>query len=337
MTTTTDNMHDAGLRKAAVLVASLDGPAADVLLAQLGPDRAQLVRQAVMDLDEIDPQEQHRVIDEFRRIGSMLPQQCPPGIDLDGLSAAAAIPAGRGDRAEQDDGLAPAEQDGAQPFEFLSETEEEELAELLHGERPQTIALVLSHLTAERAGDVLSRLEPSLQVEVVRRWVDLDGSDPEILREIGRALESRLSQQFAAGAERATGPEAVSQILAACDRQIAGDILQNLAKFDRPLAEQLGGPPPQFDDLAQLDDETLLAVVRATAPEVVQAALLGAAPELIDRLLGRMTLQEAANLRHGLNHPGPVRLSDIEEARRQMAESAGRRWSPEMQRPLIAA
>ena len=97
------------------------------------------------------------------------------------------------------------------PFGFLHEAEEENLAQLLAGERPQTIALVLSHLPAERAGDVLARFAPVQQVEVVRRLVDLENSDPEALHDVERALESRLSQQFASrqrrGPARRPSPE----------------------------------------------------------------------------------------------------------------------------------
>ncbi len=198
------------------------------------------------------------------------------------------------------------------------------MAQLLGSERPQTIALVLSHLEAGRAGDVLARFAPAQQVEVVRRLVDLDNTDPEVLREVERALETRFSQQFAIEPTGAAGPGIVARILAACDAQVAGRILDNLAAHDGPLAEQLGCRPLQFDDLAELDDAELLAAFRDAEPQVVQAALLGAAPELVERLLHGMAPEEAKVLRSSLGHPGPFCLCDIEEARRQMAASAQR-------------
>ena len=175
----------------------------------------------------------------------------------------------------------------APPFGFLREAEEEKLSHLLGGERPQTIALVLSHLPPERAGEVLTRFAPPLQVEVVRRLVDLENTDPETLREVEQALETRLSRQFAIERSRAAGPETVARILAACRASVVGRILDNLAEYDRALAEQLGRRPIAFDDLAQLDDATLWAVFRAAEPEVALAALLGAPPPLVERILGR--------------------------------------------------
>ena len=87
MDVATISLQDAGIRKAAILVASLDQAAADVLLRQLGPERADLVRQAVAYLDEIDAEERQRIIDEFRRIGPMVPGPSPSGIELDRLPA----------------------------------------------------------------------------------------------------------------------------------------------------------------------------------------------------------------------------------------------------------
>jgi flagellar motor switch protein FliG len=243
MTAMHDTRNSAGLRKAAIVVSSLDADAADFLLDQLGPERAALVRQAVMAIDDFDVDEQRRVLDEFRRIGPMVPAKCPPGIELDSLEI---TPATR----LRDQTSAPcsptnfsvaALPDPDAPFGFLRDSEEAQLLELLAGERPKTIALVLAHLPPERSGEVLARLDGPRQAEVVRGLVDLDAADPEVVREVEESLEARWSRQFAAARRRAAGPEAVARILAMCDGRVVEDILDNLAAYDRPLAERLGG------------------------------------------------------------------------------------------------
>lgn len=325
MSAALNQTNEAGIRKAAILVASLDEPAAELLLAQLGPERGGRVREAVAALPEIDADEQQRVIDEFFRLGPMLPSQSPPGIELDGISRDS-----YGDCLERAPEKAP-------PFGFLCEAEDENLAQLLAGERPQTIALVLSHLPAERAGQLLARLAPSLQVEVVRRLADLENTDPEVLCEIQRALEARWSRQFVVERSHAAGPEAVARILAAADRQVAAHILDNLVTHDRPLAEQLGCRPLAFDDLAEIDNAALVAAFRTAEPEVAEMALLGAPPELLERLLQQMDPAEARRLRRSLGHPGPIRLSDVEEARRQMAALVQQMSFCEPQRTVLVA
>ncbi len=313
MIASTNDMHETGIRKAAILVASLDSAAADRLLDQLPTECADRVRRAVMDIDQINPDQRRRVIDEFRRLGPLIPDRCPPGIDL------ADPPI---DFQHRDDDVI--EQDISPPFGFLHLAEMEKISRLLVGERPQTIALVLSHLPPERAGEALAGFAPPMQVEVVRRLVDLQNADPETLREIEQTLEARLSRQFDADARRAAGPDVVARILDACPGNVVGDILDNLADYDRQLACQLGRRTIEFDELARFDDATLLAVVRAAEPEVLEAALLGSPPLLVERICCLMHPEEAKPLRGKLDCPGPIRLSDVEDARRRIATLAER-------------
>jgi flagellar motor switch protein FliG len=321
MDVATISLQDAGIRKAAILVASLDRAAADLLMQRLGPERANLVRQAVKYLDDVGGEERQRIVDEFRRISPLVPGPSVSGIELDRLPAShwgkTALSA-----MDQAEGPAASEGDDARPFAFLHEAEDEKLAGLLCSERPPTVALVLSHLPPERAGEVMARLTPALQVEVVRRLAEMQSTDPESLREVERVLQSRWLQQFAIERGRDAGPESVAKILAACDPATRGQILDNLAVHDRQLAEQFGERPIAFEELGKFADAALLAVYRAAEPEVARLAFLGATPALVERLLRLMPPREAKRLRHRLAHPGPICLSDVEEARRRIAALA---------------
>jgi flagellar motor switch protein FliG len=326
MDVATISLQEAGIRKAAILVASLDQDAAELLLRQLGPERADLVRQAVAYLDEIGPDERQRIVDEFRRIGPMVPSQTPSGIELDQLPTKPTFLSGTDKKPVGQTFLSAAGQletsTSTEPFNFLRDADDEKLAQLLGDERPSTVALVLSNLPPERAGEVLARLAPAAQIEVVRRLVDLDNTDAETLGEIEKALETRWLQQFAVDRRRAAGPEAVARILASCDPSARGRILGNLAAHDPSLAEQFGQRAIAFEEIAQFDNSVLAAMYRAAKPEILQAAFLGAPPSLLERLLHCVPRGEAKSLRQKLAHPGPIRLSDVEEARRQIAALA---------------
>jgi flagellar motor switch protein FliG len=213
---------------------------------------------------------------------------------------------------------------GAPPFDFLHETEEEKLARLLSGERPQTIALVLAHLSQKQAGKTLIRFSPQTQAEVLRRLVDLEETDPEILRDVERGLRARLSEQVQMQRRRVAGLSAVSGILEASDHDVGTQLAENLAVHDRQLAEQFSPPPIDFDDFVRVDSTALAAIVRAADPKVTVLALIGAPPELVSRMLREVPPTETARIRHHLDNPGPTRLSDVEEARRQMAGVARR-------------
>ncbi len=314
------DLSNVGVRKAAILVACLDRAAADAVLEQLGPEQAQRVRQAVVVLEEIPDNEQRRVVDEFFRLGPQSTRQRSSGVELGGRLVReigyehAASTAGK----SAVSGLR------STPFVRLREAEEEKLARLLAGERPQTIALVLSHLSARQAGGVLARLQPNLQTEVVRRLVDLEETDPAILEEVEQALESRLSRQVPMQRRRVAGLQAVGGILEASESEVRLQILDNLAAHDRTLAQRLSPPPMEFDDLADLDDATLAQVFRAAQPQWIMPALLGAPPEISDRLLNFLPRKQAESIRRKLEQPGPIRLSDVETARQKIAEIAVR-------------
>jgi flagellar motor switch protein FliG len=195
---------------------------------------------------------------------------------------------------------------------------------LLAGERPQTIALVLSHLPPKQAGSLLARLAPALQVDVVRRLVDLEETSPEILQEVERALESRFSEQMLTQRRRVAGLSAVAGILEASESPVGAQILSNLAARDDRLAERLSPPRLAFADVVRLDRSTLGTIFRAAGPPLTILALVGAPEELIDRVLVGFSPAEANLIRDRLLHLGPTRLSDVEEARRRVAELAQR-------------
>lgn len=314
------NEKSGGIRKAAIFVSSLARHAADRVLEQMDPKQAQLVRQAMVEMESIDPQEQQRVLEEFCRLGPLVPEKCPPGIELDDRLArkfARPSPSSAGAESETERSKAP-------PFRFLRDAEADKLVKILANERPQIIALVLSHLPPEQAGNVLVRLAPAIQVDVIRRLVDLEETDPEILREVERGLETRLSEQFRMQRRRVAGLSAIAGILEASDQRVGMQLLENLSAHDRRLAEKLSPEPLEFEELLRLGDRTLKAVVAAAEPELVVLALVGAPPAWIERLLEHFPETEARAVRYRLDHFGPIRLSDVEAARAELAELARR-------------
>jgi flagellar motor switch protein FliG len=309
-----------GVRKAAILVANLDRAAADAVLELLDPEQAQQVRQTVVAMDEIPAAEIEQVLDEFARLRPGKPARATSsGVELAGRLAR---DTGWGD-ANCDERDAAQEPSGPL-FGRLREAEGEKLAKLLIGERPQTIALVLSHLPPRQAGGVLVRFSADLQVEVVRRLVDLEETDPVILREVEKTLEARLSRQVRMQRRRVAGMEALNGILEESANDVSLRIIDNLSAGDRRLAERIGPPPFRFEDLAGRDDAFVAAVFRAIEPAWIMPALLGASSSLIERALRGLRYDHAEEIRGKLNNPGPIRLSDVETARVRIAEVARR-------------
>ncbi len=309
--------RDNSLRRAAILVASLDHETADLVLTQMGPEQADRVRRAILHLGSVDDQEQDAVIGEFCRIGPLVPEQHPPGIELDGELARLLV------APERDNALGGADlAEEKAPFQFLQESEISDVVPLLRREHPQTIAVVAAHLSPARASSLLAELPPKLQVEVVRRLADLKETDPEALQEVERGLEKWIVRQSETDQRRVDGLATLSAILEASDNSARRQLIKNLHQVDRPLASRLQPDQYTFADLMQFDDESLIVVLRAADPELIVLSLAGASVQLVDRVSRRLPAEQSRALAKALKHHGPTRLADVEEAQQALADLA---------------
>jgi flagellar motor switch protein FliG len=209
-------------------------------------------------------------------------------------------------------------------FRFLLNVDFDKAAKVIAAERAQTIAMVLSRLPSTSAGHILQRLPAALQVEVVRRLVDLEETDPEIIRDVEAALQARFTQDVHSQRRRVAGLHAVAGILQATESGASLQILDNLARRDRTLAENLGPRDIEFNDLATFSSDELSVVFAEAGPELMLPALLGAPPALLDRVLSGIPPAEATRIRRRLDRPGPIRLRDVDDARKQIGKIAGR-------------
>ena len=304
------------------MVASLDMQTADALLAQMPGEQSDLVRQTILELGDVDPVEEREVIDDFFRNGPPANKQGLGGTEFDRqpprrpVRATAPTPAPAPMRPSastmRDD----------EPFTFLREADNAKLTLLLLDERPQTIALVVSHLPEDRAVIVLGNLPAAIQAEVIRRWVDLEDADPEILREVGRGLQSRITSQAIDDNRHSLGLARMNRILAAAAPRLKHQILTNLEAYDADLAAHLGPRRLDFEDLEQFDDASLAVLLKASDPQVAILALAGARGSLVERVVRNLPPREAKILRRSLDHLGPTRISDVEQAQETMARLA---------------
>jgi flagellar motor switch protein FliG len=136
---------------------------------------------------------------------------------------------------------------------------------------------------------------------------------------------------------RVAGMEAVSGILEESSSEVSMKIIDNLSARDRNLAQRFAPPPLRFEDLEKLDDVTLAAIFRAIETPWIMPALLGASPRMIERALGGLPFDRAEEIRGKLQDPGPIRLSDVETARKRIAEIARRMLFARKQSRAFAA
>ncbi len=316
------------IRKAAILVSSLDELLAGQLLRHLSTSQRVLVRREMENLGEIDASEQRAVIDEFFRVGPFAAESQLAGIELDGALAEMLV------RGSPNASAARQASDSVetQPFRFLSDADVPSLVPFLEKERPQTIAVVLAYLPQDRAAQILTALRPALQVEVIQRLSDLDTADAESLRVVERELEVWVTEQSRTQKRRMAGLSSARGIVSAAGSLGEQTILRNLREHDDRLATKIAGeqqvaaaaPMLRWDDLADLDDASLAAIAREAEPELLVLALTDADGQLVDRVLRQLPDLDADSIASQIDRLGPTRLSDVEAAQRELVVLATR-------------
>jgi flagellar motor switch protein FliG len=231
------------LRKAAVLVRSLDVDSAAVLLAQLSPDEAVAVRRAIRELGEIDPLEQEELRHALRPAANIDEPGVEPCSDDLGVELAFSI------AVDSEDSLAEAPRATAssrvaaqaeQPFAWLEGGDTPSLAAMLEREHLSTVAVVLSHLPADRASEVLSALPPGRRAAALERLADLGESDRASLEVIERELADWIAAQKAERQRRADRLRSIQAILRHSSPSTCESVLAEIATHDASLANEIG-------------------------------------------------------------------------------------------------
>jgi flagellar motor switch protein FliG len=223
--------HSHNLRKAAVLIRSLDAETAAILLAQLPPADAAAIRAAVERLGAIDSDEQADVAAELRRAAPLAGAAAKDGVEL-AISTTNQV----------DDAPKSAESRPSNSrFEFLEQAPIANLVPYMAREHAQTIALVLSYLSPPRAAAVLAALPPRQQADTLERVAMLGETDPESVKVVEQELAAWMSAQSSLRRGARAGG-AVRAILAAADAATRNEIVTNLKTHKQHLAAQFGAP-----------------------------------------------------------------------------------------------
>ncbi|MHC4611268.1 MAG: flagellar motor switch protein FliG, partial [Planctomycetota bacterium] len=234
-----------GTTKAAILLLAMSDEAAAGVLKLLPQEVVEDVTRQIATLDMVDPGARAQVIEEFYHLAMARQHAEIGGLGYAKVLLEKALPA---DEAGRVLGQV-ASQVYQQPFSFLAKTDGENLLTFIQEEHPQTIALILSHLPAGRASEILVGLPHAKQLEVVTRVANMEQTNPEVIKEVERGLELRLSGIVSQTFEKAGGVEAVAEMLNLSDRATEKGILEALESEDPDLVEQIRRLMFVFEDI----------------------------------------------------------------------------------------
>ncbi|MFA5865086.1 MAG: flagellar motor switch protein FliG [Phycisphaerae bacterium] len=305
-----------GIKKAAILLLTVPEDTAAEILKRLDRNAVEEVTREIASLGQVPSELCNVVVEEFYNLA--LAQSY---VEQGGLMLAKSLLEKSMPKEESRRILDQIEQSvNSTPFAFLQKAESENLLTFIQEEHPQTIALILSHLAADKAGEILGGLAQDKQMEVIMRIARMEQTNPEVIREVERGLEGRLSAIVSQTFEKAGGVEAVAEILNLADRATEKAILEKLETTDPELVEQIRRLMFVFEDINLVDDRGIQMVLKEIDNSDLSLALKTASEELKTKILRNMSERAQAMINEEMEYMGPVKLSDVEAAQQKIVD-----------------
>lgn len=204
------------------------------------------------------------------------------------------------------------------PFEFARKTDASQLVNFIQNEHPQTIALILSYLKPSQAAMILRTLPPEMQADTARRIAIMDRASPEVVAEIEKEFEKRLSSVVSDDFTAVGGIDLIVDIINQVDRGTEKNIMENLEIEDPELAEVIKKRMFVFEDIITLDNKSIQRVLREVDNHVLAIALKGAGESVKQVIMSNISQRLATMIQEDLEYMGPKRMKEIEEAQQKI-------------------
>ncbi len=300
--------------KAAILIVSLGSDAANKILVHMEDEDVEQISVEVAKLGKVPPESRHSVIAEFREMC-----RAQEVVHEGGMSSARRLLEGAfgPERANEIVGRV-VEALQVLPFDFAKKADPSQLLSFIQNEHPQTIALILAHLHPNQAAAVISGLPQEARAEVARRIAIMDRTQPEVVKEIERVLERKLSSIAAQDFSKVGGVKSLVEMLNWVDRGTEKTILENLSETSPELAEEVKQLMFVFEDIVLLDDAAIQKVLREVDTKELALALKGVGEEVQNRIFKNLSERAGTMLKEDMEFMGPVRLRNVEEAQQRI-------------------
>ena len=204
------------------------------------------------------------------------------------------------------------------PFDFARKTDPAQLLNFIQNEHPQTISLIMAYLHPDQAAAIISSLPPERQIDVAKRIATMDRTSPDILQDVERILERKLSSLVTQDFTAAGGVDSIVEVLNRVDRTTERTIIESLEVQSPELAEEIKRRMFVFEDIVLLDDRSLQLVLREIDSKDLSLSLKASSTEVSEKIFKNMSKRAAEMLREEIEYMGPVRIRDVEEAQQKV-------------------
>jgi len=303
-----------GKEKAAMLLIALGPERSAEIFKHLKEDEIKQLTLEIANIRTVSPEDKERVLEEFYQICLAQNYIAEGGINY----AKEILEKALGTQKALDvlNKLTVSLQ--VRPFDFIRKADPSQLINFIQNEHPQTIALILSYLKPQQASIVLSALPQDKQADVARRIATMDRTSPEVIKEVERVLEKKLSAIVTEDFTAAGGVQAIVDILNNVDRGTEKYIMETLEVEDTDLAEEIKKRMFVFEDILTLDNRSIQRFLREVDNNQLAIALKGTNDEVKNKIFANMSKRMAEMVKEDMEFMGPVRLKDVEEAQQKI-------------------
>lgn len=305
-----------GIQKAAILMISLGAENSAHIVKHLGDAEIEQLTLEMANVGKISMEQRDYVVEEFHQMCIANDYITKGGIDYarDVLERAL----GETRAFEIISRLSTSLK--MRPFDLVRRTDPKQLFSFIQGEHPQTIALIMTHLPVDKAATLLSSLPQDRQAEVAKRVATMGRTSPEVLKEIEKVLERKISSLAPTDYTTSGGIQSIVDVLNRTDPGTVKVVMDALEMEDPDLAEQIKRQMFVFEDIVILDDRGIQLVLREVETKDLGLALKGSNPEVAQKIMANMSSRAGQMLKDDMEFMGPVRLRDVEEAQQRIVK-----------------
>lgn len=303
-----------GLQKAAILLIALGPEKSAMIFKHLKEEEIEELTLEIANTRSVTPQVKEEIIEEFYQVCLAQQYIAEGGI---GYAKELLEKALGSEKAMDVIGKLTASLQ-VKPFEFVRKTDASQLLNFIQDEHPQTIALILSYLPPSQAALIISALPPDRQADVAKRIAVMDRTSPDIVKEVEKVLESKLSSLVNQDYTIIGGVDAVVDILNTVDRGTEKHIMESLEIEEPELADEIRKKMFVFEDILLLDDRAIQRVLRDVENADLELALKNTTEEVQNVIYKNLSKRLAAMIKEDMDFMGPVRMKDVEEAQQKI-------------------
>lgn len=205
---------------------------------------------------------------------------------------------------------------------LLDDIDPKMVMDIIRSEHPQTIALILSHLSPEKSSAILSGLPEELRTEVILRISNLEVVPPEVINDVAEMLESEVKSMGNTGGHQLGGVKAVADILNQMDRATESALLTRIEETNPKMADEIRQLMFVFDDLVLIDDRGIQEILKEVSSDDLAKALKTASEAVKEKIFKNMSERAVDMLNEDIEDMGPIRLSDVEKAQQTITQVA---------------